>query len=317
MTNVLLMAELTPAVRETYAASIRSVFPEVNVNTAPNREAALDHLPLADVLLTFTPVMSDAVLQAAPQLKWIQALGTGVDNLIDLPSLRSDVIVTNMRGIHGAPVTEAALASMLALSRGLPDFVRNQDRGEWKRWPARLLNGKTAGILGIGVIAETLAPICKALGMEVLGFSGEPRAVAGFDQVYPRSKLSEIVPRLDYLVLLAPLTDATRNIVDARLLAAMKPSAFLVNLARGGLVDEGALAEALTSGRIGGAALDVFLEEPLPQAHPFWSLKNVLITTHQGGFCDVYPKLALPIIERNLRLFLDGQTDQMINLIHR
>ena len=317
MINVLLVAELTPAVREIYASSISSEFPGVRVQTAASRQESFEHLGEADVLLTFTPMMSDAMLQAAPRLKWIQALGTGVDNLIELPSLRPDVIVTNMRGIHGAPVAEAALASMLALSRGLPDFVRNQDRAQWQRWPARLLNAKTVGILGIGVIAETLAPICKAFGMEVFGFSSEPRAVPGFDAVHRRSDLQAMAHRLDYLVLLAPLTEATRNIIDARMLAAMKPSAFLINFARGGVVDEAALVEALKAKAISGAALDVFNEEPLPADNPLWGLKNVLITTHQGGFCDVYPKLALPIISQNLRLFMDGRTDQMINRVHR
>lgn len=317
MINLLLLAELTPAVREIYASSLRSEFPQLQVWTAANRDEAFQHIGAADVLLTFTPMMSDAVLQAAPRLKWIQALGTGVDNLIDLPSLRPDVIVTNMRGIHGAPVAEAALSSMLALSRGLPEFVRNQDRAHWRRWPARLLNGKRVGILGIGIIAETLAPICKAFGMEVLGFSSEPRAVPGFDAIHRRSDLRLMARQLDYLVLLAPLSDATRNIIDAQMLAAMKPSALLINLARGGLIDEGALVEALNKGTISGAALDVFNEEPLPSDNPLWGLKNVLISTHQGGFCDVYPRLALPVISKNLQLFLDGRTNQMVNRIHR
>ena len=234
MIKVLLFAELTPAVREIYASSISSAFPDISLATAADRQAAFGHLPEADVLLTFTPLMSDAILQAAPRLKWVQALGVGVDNLIELPSLRPEIIVTNMRGIHGAPVAEAALASMLAVSRGLPDFVRNQDRAQWQRWPARLLNAKTVGILGIGVIAEVLAPICKAFGMEVLGFSAEPRAVPGFDAVHRRSDLQAMASRLDYLVLLAPLTELTRNIIDARMLAAMKPSAFLINFAREG-----------------------------------------------------------------------------------
>jgi D-2-hydroxyacid dehydrogenase (NADP+) len=129
--------------------------------------------------------------------------------------------------------------------------------------------------------------------------------------------LLAVAPQLDYLVLLTPLTESTRNIIDAQLLAAMKPSAFLINYARGGVVDEAALVDALVTGTIMGAALDVFNEEPLPAENPLWGLKNLLITTHQGGFCDVYPSLALPIISQNLRLFLDGRTDQMVNRVHR
>jgi phosphoglycerate dehydrogenase-like enzyme len=303
------------AMLRAYVEAINRSFPDVEMMTANSREAALPYLPETDVLLTFTPMMSDVILQKAPGLKWIQALGTGVDNLIDLPSLRPDVIVTNMRGIHGAPLTEAAIASMLALGRDLPRFVRNQDSSRWERWPAKLLSGKTVGILGVGTISTALAPLCRAFGMRVIGISSAPRSVPGFDSMHRREDLRAVVPGLDYLVVLAPLTDATRNIVDARVLTAMKPSAFLVNLARGGLVDEEALAAALREGGIAGAALDVFVEEPLPKNHPFWSMKNVIITTHQGGFCDIYPQLALPTIENNLSCFLAGRHADMINQI--
>ena len=120
---------------------------------------------------------------------------------------------------------------------------------------------------------------------------------------------------LDFLVLLTPLTDKTRNSVDAKVLAAMKPKSFLVNLARGGVVDEVALLEALKSGRIAGAALDVFNEEPLTADHPFWGMENVIITTHQGGFCDVYIDHALPTVETNMRCFLNGDIGGMINVV--
>ena len=109
------------------------------------------------------------------KLKWIQALGTGVDNIVDLPSLGKEVLVTNIRGIHGAPVSEATIAYMLSLARDLPRSVHAQDRGAWERWPSQLLDGKTVGILGVGLIAEYLAPICKAFGMTVIGISGSPR----------------------------------------------------------------------------------------------------------------------------------------------
>jgi len=121
------------------------------------------------------------------------------------------------------------------------------------------------------------------------------------------------VPELDYLVLLTPYSPATHNIVDARVLAAMKPTAYLINLARGGVVDEDALVEALRTGRLAGAGLDVFNQEPLPPDHPFWAFENVIITTHQGGFCDTYVDLAMPIIEHNMRCFLAGDVKAMIN----
>jgi phosphoglycerate dehydrogenase-like enzyme len=206
---------------------------------------------------------------------------------------------------------------MLALARDIPKAVRAQDRHEWLRWPAKLLSGKTVGILGVGAIAQKLAPKCKALGMTVIGISSAARAVSGFDRMHGRDELMRVVPELDYLVLLTPYSPATHQLVGAAVFSAMKPTSFLVNLARGGVVDEEALVEALRARRIAGAALDVFQQEPLPHDHPLWSFENVIITTHQGGFCDVYVDLAMPMIEHNMRCFLAGELSKMINVVRR
>src|SRR5215813_372250 len=313
--NLLILLGLTEKIRHRYRDRLQQTFPALTINVVDHREKVGPYIADADALLTFTPMLSDEVVRAATNLKWIQTLGSGVDNLIDLPSLPQDVIVTNVHGIHGAPVSEAALAAMFALSRDLPRFVRNQDRREWARWPARLLDRKTVGIFGIGVIAAALAPKCKALGMRVVGISSGPRDVPGFDRMVGRENLATAVAACDYFVLLTPLTPQTRNIIGAKILAAMKPTAYLVNLARGGVVDEAALLDVLQRGAIAGAALDVFVEEPLPPDHPFWSLENVIITTHQGGFCDVYPDLALPTVETNMRCFLLGNSQGMINVV--
>ena len=163
--------------------------------------------------LTFGPMMKDEVLHGADKLRWVQALGTGVDNLIDLPSLRPEVVVTNIRGIHGAPVSEAALMMMLAVARHFAGSVRNQDRHVWTRWPAQLLEGKTVGIFGVGLIAEVLAPKCKALGMNVVGFTSAQRQLAGFDRMHDRGALIAKAGTLDFLVLLAPYSEEIRNLV--------------------------------------------------------------------------------------------------------
>ena len=315
MTNLLILLGLTPAIRNQYRDRLQARFPDVAVTLVDHPAKVGPHIAAADVLVTFTPMMTGEVLQQAKRLKWIQTLGTGVDNLIDQPLLRKDTIVTNVRGIHGPPVSEAALAAMLALARNMPGAVRGQDAHEWRRWPAQLLYDKTVGIFGVGLIAEALAPKCKALGMTVVGVSSAPRPVAGFDRMHSRDELLRVVGDFDFFVLLTPLTQATRNSIDAKLLGAMKPSSFLVNLARGGVVDEQALVEALNSGRIAGAALDVFNQEPLPAEHPFWAMQNVLITTHQGGFCDVYIDYALPTVEANMRAFLKGDFGNMINVV--
>jgi phosphoglycerate dehydrogenase-like enzyme len=139
----------------------------------------------------------------------------------------------------------------------------------------------------------------------------------GFDRMVPREELERTVPGLDFLVLLTPYTPETHGIVNARVLAAMKPSAFLVNLARGGIVDEEALGRALRERKITGAALDVFGTEPLPAEHPFWSMENVIVTPHLGGFHDQYAAQALPTVEENLRRFLAGDVKNMINVVKR
>jgi phosphoglycerate dehydrogenase-like enzyme len=315
MTRLLILLTLPEPVRMQYYNHLRHTFPEVEINMVDHHSKVAPHIGDADILVTFGPMMADHVLAEAPRLKWIQALGSGVDGIVDLPSLREDVMVTNLHGIQGAPVSEAALMAMLALSRGLPRVVRSQDAHRWDRFPARLLKDKTVGIFGIGVIAEELAPKCKAFGMKVVGISSQKRAVAGFDEMYTRDELEQVVAQLDYFVLLTPYSAATRGIVGEKVLAAMKPNSYLVNLARGGVVDEPALIKALEAGRIAGAALDVFSQEPLPADHPLWGMERVLITPHLGGFCDVYVDQALPVVEGNLRRFLAGERDRMVNVV--
>src|SRR4029078_1075880 len=177
--------------------------------------------------------------------------------------------------------------------------------------------GKTVGVLGVGLIAEYLAPICKALHMTVIGISGSPREAKGFDRMAHRDDFVKVVPELDFLVALAPLTAETRGIVGARVFAAMKPTAYLVNVARGGVVDEPALIASLESGEIAGAALDVFAQEPLPASSPLWRTKNVTIFSHLGGYSQGYEDRAMPTIAGNMAKFLSGDFKSMINIVRK
>jgi D-2-hydroxyacid dehydrogenase (NADP+) len=317
MTQLLLLLAMPENVRMQYHDRIKARFPDLAIHVVDHHSKVDPYIGSADILMTFGPMMSERVLEQAASLRWVQALGTGVDGIADRASLGKHVVVTNLHGVHGAPVSEAALMSMLALSRGLPRTLRNQTQHKWERFPARLLKDKTVLIFGIGVIAEALAPKCQAFGMTVVGVSSVVREVPGFDRICHRDALPEAVRDADYVVLLTPYTPATRNSIDAKVLAAMKRSAYLVNLARGGIVDEAALIDALGSKRIAGAALDVFAEEPLREDHPFWSMDEVIITPHQGGFCDVYVDFAMPVIEANIRKFLSGDTAGMVNLVKR
>jgi len=313
--NVLLLLALPEPVRAAYLERLRRAFPGVTINLAEHHEKVDPYIADADVLITFGAHMDDRVLEQGVNLRWIQALGTGVDGIADRAVLRAGVLVTNLHGLHGPAVSESVLASMLALARDLPRSLANQRRAQWQRFPVRLLKGKTAGILGVGAIAADLAPKCGALGMRVVGVSSTQRTVPGFERVWGLERLGQVAGEVDYLVLLTPYTAATHGIVNAQVLAAMRPSSFLINVARGGVIDEPALVTALEEHRIAGAALDVFNEEPLPPDHPLWTLDNVILTPHIAGFHAGYIDDALPIVEENMRRFIAGDIGTMLNMV--
>jgi D-2-hydroxyacid dehydrogenase (NADP+) len=318
MPSILLILGLNPIMAQRYRDGIQAAFPDATVTLVDNVRNADPYLADMDVLITHGPYLADRadhVLSHAPKLRWIQGIGTGVDNFADRPSLRDNVTVTNIHGVHGNPMSEAAFAAMLTLSRKIPRSVRNQSERKWEGWPSRLITGKTIGIFGIGSIAKTVAPRCKAFDMTVVGISSAPREMPGFDRMVHRDRLIEAVADLDYFLLLTPYSPETHNIIDARVFAAMKPQSFLINHARGGVVDEAALLHALQSGRIAGAALDVFATEPLPQDHPFWSMDNVFITCHQSATHDASVATNLPIICENIRAFIAGDIASMRNVV--
>jgi D-2-hydroxyacid dehydrogenase (NADP+) len=315
MKNILVVLTLPEAVREHYARELRAAFPNMRFDVVDHASKAGPYLDTADAVIAFGVMLTDEIFAKARKLKWVQAMGSGVDGIVDQPNYRDSIAVTNMQGLHGAPCAESALSSMLAMARFLPRVIRNQSDARWDRFPMRLLDGKTAVILGMGVIAEALAPRLKAMNMRTIGVTGAPRAVPGFDDVRPRSEMLGAVREADHLILLTPYTKENHHLVNAQMIAAMKPSSFLINLARGGVVDEDALVEALQVKRISGAALDVFAVEPLPADHILWTLDNVLITPHLAGFHDEYPQRALPILKHNVQKFLDGDIAGMINIV--
>ena len=319
MKNILVVLALPQAVRDTYRDALHEAFPErsgVHFDVVEHHTKAGPCLDAADAVIAFGVMLSDEIFARGKRLQWAQAMGSGVDGITDQPSFRPEIHVTNMQGLHGPPCAESALSSMLALARYLPRIFANQQAAKWDRFPMRLIDGKTAVILGLGVIAEALAPRCKAMGMRVIGVTGAPRELAGFDEVRPRSRMMDSVREADHLILLTPYTKENHHLVNAEMLAAMKPSSFLINIARGGVVDEDALVVALREKRIAGASLDVFSMEPLPGEHPLWSLDNVMITPHLAGFHDEYPQRAMPILVHNISRFLAGDFPGMINIVN-
>ena len=317
MPQVLILTEIEESMKARYKARLLELFPQLTIDTVGHHSKVDPYIAEVDILLCFSPPMADHVVRDAPKLRWIQALGTGVDNIIDLPSLDPEVLVTNIRGIHGTPMSEATVAYMLSLVRDMPRTVHVQDSRKWQRWPAGLLAGKTVGLLGVGLISEHLAPMLKAFDMTVVGITSAPRQANGFDRMVHRDDLFKVARELDFLVVMIPLSAETRNIIGEKLLAAMKPSAYIVNMARGGVVDETALMKALEAGQIAGAALDVYAQEPLPPDSPLWTTKNLTCFPHQGGYSEGYEDRAMPTIAANMAKFLAGDLKSMINIVKR
>ena len=290
-------------------------FPEITIHAATQEENIKDVIGKINILITFH--ISDKMIKKASKLQWIQAMTTGVDFITKIPSLKKEVLITSARGIHGPQMSEMAILLMLALSRNFPQFVRNQDKQIWERWPAKLLYQKKVGILGLGVCGTEIAGKCKTFGMTVYGINRTNREMDSVDHFFDPAGLLEVMGEVDYFVIVVPSTPETQNLVNAEAIEAMKPTAFLINLGRGAVVDEEALTKALQTGKIAGAALDVFSVDPdrLPKSSPLWRMKNVIITPRVGGASDIYPDQVLPIFEENLRRFIQGERRDLINVV--
>jgi phosphoglycerate dehydrogenase-like enzyme len=289
---------------------LRRRFPGIGFLHAEDEQAMVRLIGTAEV--AFTSRLTPAAFAAAPCLRWVHSPAAGVGSML-FPAMRqSDVVLSNSRGMNAAAVAEHALMLMLAAARRLPDAVRAQaDR----RWIADELSGlpslrgRTLLIVGLGAIGSALAGMAAALGMRVLATTRDRRDTvpAGVAEVHAPAALAELLPRADIVVLAVPFTADTRGMIGATELALMRPSARLVNVARGKLVDEQALVDALERGVIAGAALDVVAHEPLPPSSPLWSMPNVIITPHVAGFREDYWEAATELFAANLRRHLDGE----------
>lgn len=294
---------------------LESKFPEISILAAETEDEVGDFIEKTEILIAGR--ISDELLRRAKKLQWIQCQLTGVDYILNQPSLRKDVLLTSARGIHGPQVSELTFLLMLALGRRFPQVIQNQGKKVWDRWPGKLLWKKKVGILGVGVIGEEIARKCKAFGMTVFGIDAIKREIDAVDCFFGPGDLLQVLKEVDYFVNVVPNTPETQNMIGARELSAMKPSAFFINVGRGETVDEEALIKVLRERKIAGAGLDVYLKEPLPEDSPFWELDNVIVSPHVGGLSDVYADQVLPIFEENLRRFLKGERRDLINFIAR
>ncbi len=250
-----------------------------------------------------------------PKLKWLHLGTAGFDYLFGSGFLERGISITNSSGVAAIPVSERALEMIMSLAKERRALVKQQEEKAWKRMNPAELYGATVGIISLGRIGSEIAKRAKAFGMRVIGTR---RTAAGekaenVEQVYPISRLNDLLAESDYVVLTLPSTAETKKLIGEAQLKAMKKSAFLINVARGDVVDEQALIAALRDGTIAGAALDVFDKEPLPADSAFWELPNVLISPHVAGYAEKGDDRMTDLFCDNLRLFLDGKP--LVNIV--
>ena len=293
--------------------ALRTRFPHISFNHATTDEARARALEGCDVAYTW--ILSASELASAPRLRWVHTSAVAVETLC-LPELFArGVIVSNTRGVQAGPIAEHVLACVLALSKQLPFVLDNQRVRRWaqnefigSRLPW-MLKGRTLGLIGVGTIGAEVARLAAAFGMDVIAVRrhanrSRPDAV---HEVLPPEDLHILLRRADVLIIAAPLTPETEKLIGREELARMKPGALLVNVGRARILDTDALIAALTSGHLGGAALDVFPVEPLPADHPLWTCPNVLLTPHTSGFRQGHWNDVIELFAENLERFERGE----------
>ncbi len=276
---------------------------------------ALAAHPEADVLVTFRPPME--TLERAPNLRWIALASAGADRVVRAGLVRPDgPVVTTASGVHAVPISEYVFAMLLMWVRNWPAIMDAQRQGIWPRhqtWEGmrgRELHGATLGVVGLGAIGRRLAQLGHCFGMRVLATR---RSVApgahdpDVDELVPLQGMPRLLAESDFVVIAVPSTPQTHHLIGAPELRAMKPTALLINVARGDIVDEPALIDALRSGEIAGAALDVFETEPLPSESPLWRIPNVIIAPHLAGATDAYSRRFTDLFLDNVRRYRAGE----------
>lgn len=297
---------------EWFAERIRRDFPNVDVVRLDDYKSIDRELPNTDVLMSWS--ITAEQLAAAKKLRWIHSPAAAVHRLIIPELVQSKIMVTSARGVHGRVVAEHVIALLLALAKRLPSAMRYQAQKKWGQEPLwnerpRPLEvaGATLGLVGLGSIGTEVARLAGALGMKVIAVRQSPTtndASPSVSRTYSPDEIDTMLAQADYVVLAAPVTAETRGMINAQRLAAMKCNAYLINVARGALVDEPALASALREHRIAGAALDVFEQEPLAQDSPFWEMENVLITPHSAALTERLWERHFDLLSSNLRRFM-------------
>ncbi|HEY2393529.1 MAG TPA: D-2-hydroxyacid dehydrogenase [Candidatus Angelobacter sp.] len=292
---------------------LRHEFPQIEVAYSASKRYDDEALRGADVMIGWS--LSAEQMRTAANLRWIYSITAAVDQFLFTEFLRSDIAVCNAARVHGPVVAEHAMAMVFALAKRLPSAVRFQADRKWAMeeiWKERPRPREIAGanllVVGLGSIGAEVAALAVALKMHAIGIRQNPeRGAAGADEVFGYQALDNALPRADFVVLAAPLTPQTRQLIDSRRLQLFKADAYLINVCRGALIDEEALIKTLREHRLGGAALDVFTEEPLPRKSPLWKLPQVLITPHTAFLTEKVWERHYTAFTSNLKRYVAGE----------
>lgn len=277
---------------------------------SPEQEARWQALlARADILFDFDYSHRSDLPELAPQLRWVQASSAGIGQFVKrygYDTRLPNTLFTTASGIHARPLAEFCIVTMLIHYKNILATLRNQSLKRWERFGSTDLDGKTMAIVGLGRIGGEVARLAGALGMKVIGCNADPSS-APVERFYPPAELHAMLPEADVLVLCVPHTPETENLIGRAELDLLKPGAYLINIARGAVVDEPALIEALQAGRLSGAALDVFSDEPLPAVSPLWEMPNVLVSPHSASTSDRENERLTDLFCENLGRFVNGQ----------
>ena len=263
-----------------------------------------DLIPRVEVLAGWKP---GGLLGRMPKLRWVQAMTAGVEAWLGAPGLRDEVALCCARGSHRHSMSENILGALFHLTKPDMAVALDQQASRWNKRQSTLLAGQTLGILGLGAIGQELALKAAALEMRVIGTKRSPEPVEGVEEVYAGDETDDVLRQSDFVVLLMPATAETDNFINTARLKVMKPTAWLLNFARGSLVADDDLIAAVKSKTIAGAVLDVFREEPLPATHPFWTTENILVLPHIGGGHAGRGAVVAEIFAENARRYLEGE----------
>ncbi|HLJ60469.1 MAG TPA: D-2-hydroxyacid dehydrogenase [bacterium] len=299
-------APIPDQVRARLAESARTAAPGIDLTVTDGADRAVARAEDAEVIAAYEVPASLAA--HTRRLRWIHAFTAGVDQFMTVPGIADGgVTLTRTVGAHGA-MPEHVMALILAFARRLHVSIRNQAAHRWDRGSAigDEVAGRTLGVLGLGQIGQALASRAAAFGMRVIGTQRSPRPLPFVDRVFAPDRLLEVLHEADYVVVLLPLTAETRGLLGEPELRAMKPSAVLINVARGAIVQEPALLAALRQGWIAGAGLDALEQEPLPPEHPLYEMERAIITPHVAGVAPAYFDRVIAVFCENLRRYVEG-----------